>query len=42
MMSNKTISDTVVDSINFYENRIKLTIVAGDKLLYSQVLPIKD
>jgi len=42
MMANKTIADTVVDSINFYETRIKLTIVVGDKLLYNQVLPIKD
>jgi|15BtaG_2_1085339.scaffolds.fasta_scaffold01290_6 hypothetical protein len=42
LMEDKQIADTIVDAIDFYEDRIKLTIVVGDKLLYSQVLPIKD
>tara|TARA_R100001082_G_scaffold105361_1_gene77386 strand:+ start:845 stop:3106 length:2262 start_codon:yes stop_codon:yes gene_type:complete len=42
LMEDKQIADTIVDAIDFYEDRIRLTIVVGDKLLYNQVLPIKD
>ena len=42
MIKNKTISDNIVDFIKFYENRINLTIVAGDKLLYQEYLPVKE
>jgi len=30
---------TIVDAIQFYGSRIKLTCVAGDKLLYEKILP---
>lgn len=42
MMKNQIIADTVVDAIKFYDTKIKLTIVAGDKLLYDEMLPIKE
>ena len=42
MIKNKTIAGTIVDAIDFYEDRIRFTIVVGDKLLYNEILPIKD
>jgi len=42
IIQDKKIADTIVDAIEFHEDRIKLTIVVGDKLLYDDVLPIKD
>ena len=32
----------IVDAIKFYENRIKLCVVAGDKLLYEDILQVKE
>ena len=34
--------ENVVDFVKFYENRIKLCCVAGDKMLYEKYLPIQD
>ena len=44
MMKNKTFQETVIDTVKFYDNRIKLTCIAGDQFLYENVLPekIKD
>ena len=42
MIKNKTLAGTIVDAIDFYEDRIRFTIVVGDKLLYNEILPIKD
>ena len=42
MKSDEEISTSIVDAIDFYESRIKLTIVVGDKLMYNETLPIKD
>ena len=42
IIQDKKISDTIVDAIEFHEDRIKLTIVVGDKLLYDDILPIKE
>jgi len=42
MIKNKTVAGTIVDAIDFYEDRIRFTIVVGDKLLYNEILPIKD
>ena len=43
-MKNDTIASQVVEAIHFYAPRIRQTCVAGDKLLYEQVLPesVKD
>tara|TARA_R100000656_G_scaffold54726_1_gene43098 strand:- start:366 stop:2609 length:2244 start_codon:yes stop_codon:yes gene_type:complete len=32
----------IVDAIKFYENRVKLCVIAGDKLLYEDILQIKE
>ena len=42
MIKNKKLEATIVDAIDFYEDRIRFTIVVGDKLLYDESLPIKD
>ena len=42
MIKDKTVAGTIVDAIDFYEDRIRYTIVVGDKLLYNEILPIKD
>ena len=34
-----SIAKNIVDSVQFYDNRIKLTCTAGDKLIYEKVLP---
>ena len=36
---NEEFAKNIIDSINFFGTRIKQTCVAGDKLLYEQVLP---
>ena len=38
-MQDKDFAKNVVDSIQFYGTRLKQTCVAGDKLLYEQILP---
>jgi hypothetical protein len=44
MMKNKDFVDKIIDSVDFFDNRIKLTCIAGDQFLYEKVLPekIKD
>jgi hypothetical protein len=42
MIEDKKVAGNIVDAVDFYESRIKLTIVVGDKLMYDEVLPIKD
>ena len=39
LMQDPQIAKNVVDQVQFYSTRIQLTCVAGDKLLYEQVLP---
>ena len=39
LMKDPKIAENVVDQVQFYSSRIKLTCIAGDKLLYEQVLP---
>jgi hypothetical protein len=44
LMKDPIIANNVVDSIQFYDTRIKQTCIAGDKLLYEYTLPdsVKD
>ena len=42
LIKNKRFENTLIDSIKFHEDIIKLTCVVGDKLLYSKYLPIKQ
>jgi hypothetical protein len=37
--SNESLSKNIVEVIDFYADRIKLTCVAGDRLLYERILP---
>lgn len=39
MMENPTFEKHVVDSVKFYDSRIKLSCVLGDKTLYEKILP---
>jgi len=39
LMKDPKIAENVVDQVQFYSSRIKLTCISGDKLLYEQVLP---
>jgi hypothetical protein len=39
MMKNEEFAKTLVDNIQFYGTRIKQTCVAGDQLLYENILP---
>ena len=39
LMKDPQIAKNVVDQVQFYSNRIKQTCLAGDKLLYEQILP---
>ena len=39
LMKDPQIEKNVVDQVQFYSSRIKLTCISGDKLLYEQVLP---
>mgnify|MGYP003143679581 CR=1 FL=1 len=44
LMKDKKFKSTLVGNVRFHSSRIKLTCVAGDKLLYEKILPekIKD
>tara|TARA_R110002020_G_scaffold227539_13_gene438186 strand:- start:2509 stop:4782 length:2274 start_codon:yes stop_codon:yes gene_type:complete len=42
LIKNDRFKKTVIEAIKFHEDAIKLTCVAGDKLLYSKYLPIKE
>ena len=44
LTKNKDFADNIIDTVDFYDNRIKLTCIAGDQFLYEKVLPekIKD
>jgi hypothetical protein len=39
LMKDPKIAENVVDQVQFYSTRVKQTCLAGDKLLYEQVLP---
>ena len=41
MSANESFAGTIVDAVPFYQPRIKQTCIAGDKLLYENVLPSK-
>jgi len=42
MKEDENLIVNIVDAVKFYENRIKLCIVAGNKLLYETILQIKE
>ena len=42
LMEDENLSSNIVDAVKFYENRIKMIVVAGDKLLYDTILAIKE
>ena len=44
MMKNEDFVSKIIDSVDFFDNRIKLTCIAGDQFLYEKILPekIKD
>ena len=42
MMENPTIQERLVDSIKFYENKVKQTCVIGDKTIYEKWLPLTE
>ena len=39
LIKNPTIAENIIDSVQFYDNRIKLTCTASDKLIYEKILP---
>jgi len=39
LMKDQLFQSTVIDSVNFFKNRIKQVVVVGDQLLYSKYLP---
>ena len=39
LMKSESFSSKVVETIRFHANRIKLTCIVGDKLLYEEILP---
>jgi len=39
ILKNPTIANNIVDQIQFYNTRVKQTVVVGDQLLYSKILP---
>ena len=39
LLENPDIADNIVDQVQFYDIRIKQTVVVGDKLLFENVLP---
>jgi hypothetical protein len=39
LVKDPQIAENIVDQVQFYSTRIQLTCIAGDKLLYEQVLP---
>tara|TARA_Y100001938_G_C8086676_1_gene432469 strand:+ start:418 stop:2685 length:2268 start_codon:yes stop_codon:yes gene_type:complete len=42
LIKNPNLAKNIVDAIKFYENRIKLCCVVGDKTLYEKYLPITE
>ena len=44
MMKDESFSSKIIDAVDFFDNRMKLTCIAGDQFLYEKVLPekIKD
>ena len=42
LKETKTFADRILNAIPFFEDRVKLTCVAGDKFLYEQFLPITE
>jgi len=44
MSKNKDFADKIIDAVDFFDNRMKLTCIAGDQFLYEKILPekIKD
>ena len=42
MKEDENLIVNIVDAVKFYENRIKLCIVVGDKLLYESILQVKE
>ena len=42
MKEDENLVTNIVDAVKFYENRIKLCIISGDKLLYETILQVKD
>ena len=42
MQESKTFSSRILNSVPFFEDKVKLTCVAGDKFLYEQFLPITE
>ena len=39
---DENLLNNIVDAVKFYENRIKMCIVSGDKLLYETILDVKE
>ena len=42
LIQDEVLSANIVDAIKFYENRIRLGIITGDKLLFDGVLQIRE
>ena len=42
MQESKTFASRILNSVPFFEDKVKLTCVAGDKFLYEQFLPITE
>ena len=44
LVEDPLISENIVDQVQFYDTRVKLSCVAGDKLLYEKLMPetVKD
>ena len=42
MIQDENLVTNIVDAIKFYENRIKMCVVVGDKLLYETILDVKE
>jgi len=42
MSEDENLVTNIVDAVKFYENRVKLCIITGDKLLYETILNVKD
>ena len=44
LIKDENFKSQIIDSVDFYDNRIKLTCIAGDQFIYEKILPdkIKD
>ena len=42
MKQDENLVTNIVDAVKFYENRIKMCVVVGDKLLYETILNVKE